>query len=527
MSRFAVHLLISTLLLGLPVCATAWQQDATRWSFSTGLEPESSGQASLRPRNGEGASLQSSGLSFGNSADWGLPRPVGGHTGVLRLSGASAPQGLRLIHAAAPNGVFARHGKLSNYSLIADVLWPNAPTAPLHVLNSTPTGADPAELAIEGASGLAQISVDSAGQGALRAGRWHRLAITVQAASGRGGVGQIHVFADGRWLGAHMTPGEGIANRWALDAEALLFGVEDSSMLYLANLLFVPRMIPHEDIENLGGSNGRSVLQPGRRQVETRRAERRVGIVAHRGNSCCAPENTLVAIQQALDLGVEGIELDVRLSADGHAILMHDETVDRTTSGQGRTSRKTLAQLRDLDAGSWFDPRYAGTRVPTLAEVLEVTGERSLLYLDIKDNRLAPAIARALKASGHSGRNLRIWEVDNLDDLRTFRRVLPDVAFHWGSLPVPPAGRSMSTLRQHGVVGFELPHWQLNPEFLQLARHAGMPVTAYTIYDPQRFFELIRLGVDLIETDFPRQMQRLLPARDLQDPSGSSQSLQR
>ncbi len=94
-------------------------------------------------------------------------------------------------------------------------------------------------------------------------------------------------------------------------------------------------------------------------------------LIAHRGASAYAPENTLAAFDLALRMGVRHIELDVHLSADGHVVVIHDDTVDRTTAGRGPVAGHTLAALRALDAGSWFAPRFAGQRIPTLEEVLE------------------------------------------------------------------------------------------------------------------------------------------------------------
>lgn len=91
-------------------------------------------------------------------------------------------------------------------------------------------------------------------------------------------------------------------------------------------------------------------------------------IASHRGGGATAPENTLPAIDAALTQGFEYVEVDVALTADRHAVLMHDATVDRTTDGSGRISDLTLADVRTLDAGSWFSAEFAGTRVPTLAE---------------------------------------------------------------------------------------------------------------------------------------------------------------
>jgi glycerophosphoryl diester phosphodiesterase len=106
--------------------------------------------------------------------------------------------------------------------------------------------------------------------------------------------------------------------------------------------------------------------------------------IAHRGASAAAPANTMAAFEKALALGADGIELDVQLSADGVPVVIHDFTVDDTTDGSGKVARMTLAQLEQLDAGSYFDPAFAGERIPTLEKVLEVMGNRLLLNIELK-----------------------------------------------------------------------------------------------------------------------------------------------
>jgi glycerophosphoryl diester phosphodiesterase len=107
-------------------------------------------------------------------------------------------------------------------------------------------------------------------------------------------------------------------------------------------------------------------------------------LVGHRGALEIAPENTMASFQRALEDGADVIELDICLSADGHIVVMHDATVDRTTNGTGLVSVLTLAELKRLDAGAWFDPQFAGERVPTLAEVLAWARGRIGLMLELK-----------------------------------------------------------------------------------------------------------------------------------------------
>ena len=107
-------------------------------------------------------------------------------------------------------------------------------------------------------------------------------------------------------------------------------------------------------------------------------------IFAHRGDLAHAPENTLPAFLQALQKGADGVELDVKLTADGHVIVIHDSTLDSTTDGKGRVASSTLEAIRKLDAGKWFNEKFAGTKVPLLEEVFEVVGKDKMINIELK-----------------------------------------------------------------------------------------------------------------------------------------------
>ena len=107
-------------------------------------------------------------------------------------------------------------------------------------------------------------------------------------------------------------------------------------------------------------------------------------IVAHRGSSAHAPENTRAAFELAAEQHADAIELDVDLTRDGHVIVMHDATIDRTTTGHGRVNDLTLEELRRVDAGAWKGPQFASERVPLLSEVFEAVGQRLLIDIEIK-----------------------------------------------------------------------------------------------------------------------------------------------
>ena len=145
--------------------------------------------------------------------------------------------------------------------------------------------------------------------------------------------------------------------------------------------------------------------------------EKKVVLTGHRGDMARTPENTIPSFLSAVELGVDMIETDVHMSADGVLFLMHDDFVDRTTDGTGPTHLKTWEELRALDAGGWFSPSFAGTRIPTLEEFLQIVVDHPQLQVDweIKDYirdagekhayTCAEKLVEALKAAGVTGRS--------------------------------------------------------------------------------------------------------------------------
>jgi glycerophosphoryl diester phosphodiesterase len=106
-------------------------------------------------------------------------------------------------------------------------------------------------------------------------------------------------------------------------------------------------------------------------------------VLAHRGDMAHAPENTLPSFQMAVQKGADGVELDAKLTADGHVIVIHDPTLDRTTDGSGRVASSTLESIRKLDAGSWFGDVFRGAQVPLLEEVFETVGRKKLINIEL------------------------------------------------------------------------------------------------------------------------------------------------
>jgi len=234
----------------------------------------------------------------------------------------------------------------------------------------------------------------------------------------------------------------------------------------------------------------------------------RVLVDAHRGASATCPENTLVAFRAALAAGADSVELDLHLSSDGVPVVIHDETVDRTTDGHGAVADMALATLRALDAGSWKGPGFAAERVPTLDEVLSVLGPAARFNLELKDAdpRLVGRVAETVISRG--ARHRVMLSSFHLGHLQAAKALLPDVATHLfldGPLPggfFAGEGRVVDSL---GV-----PWERVSRSLVTEAGRHGRPVWAWTIDNPEQALHLAGLGVRAITTNDPATIRSAL-----------------
>jgi glycerophosphoryl diester phosphodiesterase len=231
-------------------------------------------------------------------------------------------------------------------------------------------------------------------------------------------------------------------------------------------------------------------------------------IIAHRGWSGRYPENTLAAVNAALELGVEMVEIDVTVTADHEVVVIHDETLDRTTTGRGPVSGASFEQLRALDAGSWFAAAFVGERIPSLAEVLELCRGRSLLNVEIKPEAVsldAPSLVADLVTTAGMVDSVVISSFDP-EGLRQLASTRPELAT--ASLLNPQTHRGMGPVDIVGQVASRALHVsdsQLTSEIVDPCRANRIPIAVYTINSLQRLRE-IRSDVAAIFTDHPDRM---------------------
>jgi glycerophosphoryl diester phosphodiesterase len=226
--------------------------------------------------------------------------------------------------------------------------------------------------------------------------------------------------------------------------------------------------------------------------------------VAHRGGIVPGtPENTLAAYQKSIELGVHAIEIDLRGTKDGAVVIMHDETVDRTTNGNGRVVDQTLEEIRQLDAGH-------GEKVPTYEEVLQyVAGTGVTLLLDIKESPVLDKLEVVRLTQEHNSELNVIVGVRNLEDYHAFREINPNLRI----LGFMPGVEAIEPFVNEGIDIIRLwPAWIMeNPHLIQKVHQLGKPVWT-TAGDAKRdeLEELIKLGVDGILSDSPVLMDSIL-----------------
>lgn len=244
---------------------------------------------------------------------------------------------------------------------------------------------------------------------------------------------------------------------------------------------------------------------------------------AHRGASYEAPENTLAAFLLAAELKADGIELDVQLSKDGEVVVIHDFDLEGSTNGTGPVRERTLAELKELDAGGWFAPSYAGQRIPTLQEVIDAVGHRLLLNIELKTlslrgNGLAAEVVRTIEDNHLLDR--AIVSSYNPFALRRVKRLNPWIAIglvYEPDLPLPlrhPWARhflKLDALHPH--------HSLVDERYLRWARTRGYSVHTWEVDDPGRMWQLMRLGVEHIITNRPDLLRHVLEAGQNESPS--------
>ncbi|QGH32893.1 glycerophosphodiester phosphodiesterase [Gracilibacillus salitolerans] len=241
--------------------------------------------------------------------------------------------------------------------------------------------------------------------------------------------------------------------------------------------------------------------------------------IAHRGASGYAPEHTLIAYESAQKMNADYLEIDLHMTADEELVAIHDEDVSRTTSGSGLVQDMSLAELKSLDAGSWFniaypkkaDQYFVGIEVPTLAEILDSFGLHSNYYIEIKD-----------PDSIMTDKFLSILEDYHLIEenkviIQSFsEETLKQIHAQYESIPLiqllykdETKSANYNQIRQYAT-GVGVPYQELDEDLIQKIHEKDLHVHTYTVNEEEEMKQLVRWGVDGIFTDYPDRLAEIL-----------------
>jgi glycerophosphoryl diester phosphodiesterase len=245
-------------------------------------------------------------------------------------------------------------------------------------------------------------------------------------------------------------------------------------------------------------------------------------LIAHRGASRDAPENTLAAFRLAWETGADGIEGDFRLTRDGEIVCLHDATTRRTARADLVVADTDLARLRELDAGAWKGERWRGERIPTLSEVIATVPRGKKLFIELKSGpEILLPLAAILAGSGLDPGQVAIFAFD-AELIAESRTLFPRFKRLWITdftrerRTVGGAGQILRTLERSGAAGLAgKAHRAIDAPFVRALRAAGMELHVWTVDSPRSAARFLDLGVDSIITNRPGWL------RDrLREPSG-------
>lgn len=230
-------------------------------------------------------------------------------------------------------------------------------------------------------------------------------------------------------------------------------------------------------------------------------------VIAHRGASGIAPENTIAAFELAVAQGARAVECDVVLSSDGVPVVIHDVTLDRTTTGSGNVVDHQWAELSRLDAGVWKGAEYTGEHLPRLGDLLRAAVGRARVVIELKDGD-PTGLAHATREAIAANPGVDVGVISFIPDVvRAVRQILPEVAvgfLYWERQAFArdiPAVLDMARSMDAHFIG---PQTTLvTAELCEAAHRAGLPVSTWTANNPDDMRRLVADGVDAITTDWP------------------------
>ena len=234
--------------------------------------------------------------------------------------------------------------------------------------------------------------------------------------------------------------------------------------------------------------------------------------IGHRGASGRFPENTLSSFRAAIEAGAEMCELDVQMTRDGVAVVIHDETVDRTTDGNGAVAELTLAELKRLDAGARFDQKFTGERIPTLDEVLASVQGRCALNIELKGAHAEPQVCELMRKYEAVESSI----VSSFEWKRLWRAREIEPAIRIGLLAEKEPERLIAEAIARRAAAIH-PRFDLaTPALCERAHRNALKVYVWTVDAPEAMRILAGNGVDGIITNYPERLCAALPCAELE-----------
>lgn len=230
--------------------------------------------------------------------------------------------------------------------------------------------------------------------------------------------------------------------------------------------------------------------------------------IGHRGAAGTYPENTMASFRRAVELGAQGIEFDVHLTADGRVVVIHDPFLDRTTSGTGRVGDLTLSELQELDAGAWKGGQFAGEWPPSLDELFQWAPPDLQLFVEVKGGSdVYPGIEQILldMIADYNVRERVQFSSFDHEALRRLRALDPTVPI--GMLYVGELPDAVAQALAMGANALHPKHTDVTPELVAQAHAAGLTVNTWTVNQPEDITRIRACGVDGIMSDFPERLQ--------------------
>ena len=237
-------------------------------------------------------------------------------------------------------------------------------------------------------------------------------------------------------------------------------------------------------------------------------------VIAHRGASGYAPENTVSAYQKAVELGVVAVETDVHQTQDGEIVTIHDATLDRTTSGTGDVASYDWEEVRALDAGSWYDSSFSQDFVPNLDMFLECLGEQVIPVIELKGGKtVVEQLARKF-AGSVGGAFFFSFKAKMAEELKRLCDGCPVLYLaEWTEEEIPCAHSEIDLAEKMGMDAIGV-HWpRLSPAFVVKAHQVGLGVFVYTVNDEAALVHCLKCDVDAVISDYPDRIENWLDQR--------------